>query len=202
MADVVEVLCDEARELCRLGCTLQLERRIIRCSSTAVGGRSTRSAAGRWTAGCRGVELDNAVIEAGRSATFGFHPLPRRPAQQEAGRRRVRPDRRPGVGRVRPDRLLLEYDDERWGSFDPLRPVPDDKVGRVGLVTTKILPVESLDQLAARLREAESLVGSDRAALNPQCGFATSVAGNVITPEAQHGKLALLVRAAQELLPA
>jgi len=154
----------------------------------------------RWLS--YGVELDNAVIEAGRSATFGFHPLPRRPAQQEAGRRRVRPDRRPGVGRVRPDRLLLEYDDERWGSFDPLRPVPDDKVGRVGLVTTKILPVESLDQLAARLREAESLVGSDRAALNPQCGFATSVAGNVITPEAQHGKLALLVRAAQELLPA
>jgi 5-methyltetrahydropteroyltriglutamate--homocysteine methyltransferase len=61
---------------------------------------------------------------------------------------------------------------------------------------------ERLEQVATRLAEATSLVGADRLALSPQCGFATPVAGNAITPEAQRAKLALLVRAARDLLPA
>jgi len=107
-----------------------------------------------------------------------------------------------GFGRVHADRLLLEYDDERSGSFDPLRLVPDDKFVVLGLVTTKTSRIEPLDQIASRLREAAALVGSDRLAPSPQCGFATSAAGNMITPEAQRAKLALLVRAARDLLPA
>ena len=66
----------------------------------------------------------------------------------------------------------------------------------LGLVMTKTSRVETLDQIAGRLRDAASLVGADRLALSPQCGFATLVAGNTIAPEAQHAKLAVLVHAA------
>jgi len=88
------------------------------------------------------------------------------------------------------------------GTFDPLRLVPGDKVVVLGLVTTKTSRVEPLAQIDARLREARSTIDAERLALSPQCGFATSVAGNAITPEAQRAKLALLVRAAHDFLPA
>ena len=108
----------------------------------------------------------------------------------------------PVFGGVHADRLLLEYDDERSGTFDPLRLVPDGKVVVLGLVTTKTSQVEPLAQIDARLREARSLIDAERLALSPQCGFATSVAGNAITPEAERAKLALLVRAARDFLSA
>ncbi len=103
---------------------------------------------------------------------------------------------------MKADRLLLEYDDERSGTFGPLRLVPAGKVVVLGLVTTKRSPIEPLEQIKARLGEARSVVDAERLALSPQCGLATSVAGNAITAEAQRAKLALLVRAARDFLPA
>ncbi len=103
-------------------------------------------------------------------------------------------------GRVQADRLLLEYDDERSGGFDPLRLVPDDKVVVLGLVSTKTSRLERAEDLAARLAQARSLVGAERLAVSPQCGFATSVGGNPVTPAAQRDKLALLVRVAGDYL--
>ena len=103
-------------------------------------------------------------------------------------------------GGVHADRLLLEYDDERSGTFDALRLVPDDKIVVLGLVTTKTSRLEPAQELASRLRQASTRVGSERLAISPQCGFATSAAGNAITPQAQRAKLALLVRAARDLL--
>jgi 5-methyltetrahydropteroyltriglutamate--homocysteine methyltransferase len=108
----------------------------------------------------------------------------------------------PVFGGVHADRLLLEYDDERSGTFDPLRLVPGGKVVVLGLVTTKTSRIEPLEQIKARLAEASSLIDAERLALSTQCGIATSVAGNAITPEAQRAKLALLVRAAHDFLPA
>jgi 5-methyltetrahydropteroyltriglutamate--homocysteine methyltransferase len=70
----------------------------------------------------------------------------------------------------------------------------------LGLVTTKTSRVESAQDLTARLKQARARIGSDRLAISPQCGFATSAAGNAITPEAQRAKLALLVRVAQDVL--
>ncbi|HYS31591.1 MAG TPA: 5-methyltetrahydropteroyltriglutamate--homocysteine S-methyltransferase, partial [Streptosporangiaceae bacterium] len=93
-----------------------------------------------------------------------------------------------------------EYDDERSGTFDPLRLVPDDKVIVLGLVTTKTSRVESATEIAGRVRQAASLVGAGRLAVSPQCGFATSAAGNAITPQAQRAKLALLAGIARDLL--
>ena len=140
------------------------------------------------------------MIEAGRPATFGFHLC----RGNQLGRWLVAGDygpiAGPVFGRVRADRLLLEYDDERSGSFAPLGQVPDDKVIVLGLVTTKTSAVERAGDVAARLRQASGLVGAERLAVSPQCGFATSAGGNPITPQAQRDKLALLVRIAGDLL--
>jgi len=147
-----------------------------------------------------GIELDNAVIDAGRPATFGFHLCRGNQLSRWLVAGSYDPIAGPVFGTVHADRLLLEYDDERSGTFDALGLVPDDKVVVLGLVTTKTSRVETAQDLAARLKQAGARIGSDRLAISPQCGFATSSAGNAITPEAQRAKLALLVRVAQDVL--
>src|SRR5215468_10116 len=149
-----------------------------------------------------GIELDNAVIDAGRPATFGFHLCRGNQLSRWLVAGGYDAIAAPVFGGVHADRLLLEYDDERSGTFDPLRLVPEDKVAVLGLVTTKTPRIETLEQVQARLTEANSFIDTARLTLSPQCGFATSVAGNAITPQAQRAKLALLVRAARDFLPA
>src|SRR5204863_8721492 len=105
----------------------------------------------------------------------------------------------PIFGRLLADRLLLEYDDERSGTFEPLRRVPDDRVVVLGLVTTKRPKLEPEAEVEARLRAAARLVGLDRLAVGTQCGFATSVGGNAIDPGAQRRKLELIVRVASRV---
>jgi 5-methyltetrahydropteroyltriglutamate--homocysteine methyltransferase len=204
LADVVQVLCEEVAELVRLGCTyIQLDAPHYPLLIDP-GWRAFYEERGwplkRWLG--YGIELDNAVIDAGRPATFGFHLC--RGNQLScwlvvggydaiAG---------PVFGGVHADRLLLEYDDERSGTFDPLRLVPGDEIAVLGLVTAKTSRIETLEHITARLREASSLIDAERLALSPQCGFAASVAGNAITQEAQRAKLDLLVRAARAALPA
>jgi 5-methyltetrahydropteroyltriglutamate--homocysteine methyltransferase len=140
------------------------------------------------------------VIDAGRPATFGFHLCRGNQLSRWLVAGGCNAIAAPVFGGVHAGRLLLEYDDERSGTFDPLRLVSDDKVVVLGLVTTKTSRIETPKQIKTRLREASSLVDAERLALSPQCGFATSVAGNAITPQAQRAKLALLVRAARDLL--
>jgi 5-methyltetrahydropteroyltriglutamate--homocysteine methyltransferase len=197
---VTEILCQEVRELVRLGCTyIQLDAPHYPLLIDPVW-REFYEARGwpmeRWLS--YGVELDNAVIAAGRPATFGFHLC----RGNQLGRWLVsggyEPIAGPVFGQIDADRLLLEYDDERSGGFDPLRLVPDGKVIVLGLVTTKNSQVEPASDLTGRLRQASSLVGRERLAISPQCGFATSVGGNPVTAEAQRGKLAQLVRVAQD----
>jgi methionine synthase II (cobalamin-independent) len=142
------------------------------------------------------------VIDAGRPATFGFHLCRGNQLSRWLVAGGYDAIAAPVFGGVHADRLLLEYDDERSGTFGPLRLVPDGKVAVLGLVTTKTSRIEPLEQIKARLTEASSIIGAQRLAISPQCGFATSVAGNAITPEAQRAKLALLVRAARDFLPA
>ena len=70
--------------------------------------------------------------------------------------------------RIRAQRLLLEYDDLRSGSFEPLRDMPDDRVAVLGLVTTKKPHLESVQELTARIDEASRFISKDRLALSPQ----------------------------------
>ena len=96
-------------------------------------------------------------------------------------------------------RLLLEYDDERSGSFDPLEAVPEDKLVVLGLVTTKTPRTETPTELAARIHAAARHIPLERLALSPQCGFSTSVLGNRISPEDQARKLSVVARTAREV---
>jgi 5-methyltetrahydropteroyltriglutamate--homocysteine methyltransferase len=96
------------------------------------------------------------------------------------------------------DRFLLEYDDERSGTFAPLRFMPKGRQVVLGLVTTKHAPLEDKDFLKRRLDEAAKLIDPAYLALSPQCGFASVVEGNLVTGADQHAKLALVVQTARE----
>jgi methionine synthase II (cobalamin-independent) len=97
------------------------------------------------------------------------------------------------------DRLLLEYDDERSGTFEPLRFVPKNKTVVLGLVSTKHAALERQQDLLKRIDEASKWVGLEQLALSPQCGFASTMEGNLLTEEQQWAKLKLVVDTAREM---
>ncbi len=94
---------------------------------------------------------------------------------------------------------MLEYDDERSGSFAPLKEVPDDKIVVLGLVSTKTPRRETVADLAVQIRKASKYVGLERLALSPQCGFSTSLIGNRISVQDQNRKLKVIVETAKEV---
>ncbi|HEX6932280.1 MAG TPA: cobalamin-independent methionine synthase II family protein [Streptosporangiaceae bacterium] len=202
MEDVVAILRDEVAELVRLGCGyIQLDAPhypLLIDPSWRAFYEARGWPVQRWLS--YGIELDNAVIDAGRPATFGFHLCRGNQLSRWLVAGGYEPIAGPVFGGVHADRLLLEYDDERSGTFDVLSLVPDDKLVVLGLVTTKTSRLEAEDVVAGRVRQAAALVGAERLAVSPQCGFATSSAGNAITQEAQRAKLALLVTIAGDLL--
>ena len=202
MDDVVTVLRDEVRELVRLGCTyVQLDAPhypLLVDPGWRAFYESRGWPAERWLS--YGVSLDNLVIDAGRPATFGFHLCRGNQHSRWLVSGGYQPIARQVLGGVHADRLLLEYDDQRSGGFEPLALIPDDKLVVLGLVTTKTPALESGKELERRLREAGRVVGMERLALGTQCGFATSVAGNAIGVEDQRRKLELIVRTAERVL--
>jgi 5-methyltetrahydropteroyltriglutamate--homocysteine methyltransferase len=97
------------------------------------------------------------------------------------------------------DRFLLEYDSPRAGSFAPLRFLPKGKIAVLGLVSTKVPELESIDALKRRIDEAAKVVPLEQLALSPQCGFASDVVGNLISAEDQKRKLELVVETARQV---
>jgi 5-methyltetrahydropteroyltriglutamate--homocysteine methyltransferase len=97
------------------------------------------------------------------------------------------------------DAYFMEYDDERSGSFAPLRFLPKGKTVVLGLVTSKTGELESKDLLKRRIEEAAKYAPLDQLALSPQCGFASTEEGNLLTVEQQWAKLRLCVEVAQEV---
>ena len=102
-------------------------------------------------------------------------------------------------GALHVDRFLLEYDSERSGSFAPLRFVPPDKIVVLGLVSTKTGALERQDDLLRRIEDAARYLPLEQLALSPQCGFASVAEGNLLTPEEQRAKLALVVDTARKV---
>jgi methionine synthase II (cobalamin-independent) len=92
--------------------------------------------------------------------------------------------------------FLLEYDDARSGSFEPLIDIPRDKLVVLGLVSTKRAALESKDMLTARIEQAARYFPRDQLALSPQCGFASGIKGNPIDDAAQEAKLQLVAEVA------
>ena len=103
------------------------------------------------------------------------------------------------LGGLKVDHFLLEYDDERSGDFEPLRFILKDVRVVLGLVTTKFGQLESKDTLKRRIDEASRWVPLEHLAISPQCGFASTVEGNIITMDDQWRKLNLVTTVAQEV---
>jgi 5-methyltetrahydropteroyltriglutamate--homocysteine methyltransferase len=99
-------------------------------------------------------------------------------------------------GEVDADRFLLEYDTERAGGFEPLRFVPAGKTVVLGLVSSKTPELESPDDLRRRIDDAARFVPLENLALSPQCGFASTSRGNLLTTDDQRRKLELVVETA------
>jgi 5-methyltetrahydropteroyltriglutamate--homocysteine methyltransferase len=97
------------------------------------------------------------------------------------------------------DNLLLEYDSDRAGTFEPLRYVPNDKVVVMGLVTTKSGELEPQELIERRIDEASKYINLDNMTLSPQCGFASVAQGNPLSFEEQSRKLELVVKTAQKV---
>jgi len=97
------------------------------------------------------------------------------------------------------ERLLLEYDTERAGTFEALRFVPKGKLVVLGLITTKVGRVESVDELRRRIDEAARYLPLEQLAISPQCGFASSIRGNLLTEEEQFRKLDVMLETAAKV---
>jgi 5-methyltetrahydropteroyltriglutamate--homocysteine methyltransferase len=100
---------------------------------------------------------------------------------------------------IKVDGYFMEYDTERAGGFEPLRFVPKDKTVVLGLVTSKSGTLESRDELKRRIDEAAKFVGIDQLCLSPQCGFASTEEGNILTEEQQWAKLKMIVELSEEI---
>ncbi len=98
------------------------------------------------------------------------------------------------------DGYFLEYDTDRAGGFEPLRQLPKgDKAVVLGLVSTKTPELEPADLLRRRIDEAARHAPLDQLRLSPQCGFASSIRGNPLTPDDQRAKLARVVEVAADV---
>jgi 5-methyltetrahydropteroyltriglutamate--homocysteine methyltransferase len=102
-------------------------------------------------------------------------------------------------GETRVDGFFLEYDTDRAGGFEPLRFLPKGKKAVLGLVSTKTPKLESKDVLKRRIEAAAKYVPLEDLCLSPQCGFASTEAGNRLTEDDQRRKLELVVEVATEV---
>ncbi|MGI5282293.1 hypothetical protein ACQEVF_03070 [Nonomuraea polychroma] len=102
-------------------------------------------------------------------------------------------------GEVPVDRFLLEYDTERAGGFEPLRFMPQGTTVVLGLISSKVPRLESQDELRRRIDEAAKYVPLENLAISPQCGFASTARGNLLTVDDERRKLELVVDTAQKV---
>jgi|SRR5579872_3139766 len=100
---------------------------------------------------------------------------------------------------LRVDRFLLEYDDERAGTFEPLRLLPKDKVVVLGLISTKKPHLEKSEEVVRRIKEAAKYFPLENMAVSPQCGFASTAEGNLLSEDDQWAKLKLVVDVARRV---
>jgi 5-methyltetrahydropteroyltriglutamate--homocysteine methyltransferase len=190
LADVVDVNRREVEELVRLGCTyIQIDApqyAALLDPELRAGYVKRGSDPDRLIDAC--IEMDNAVIGRHPGVLFGLHICRGNNQSKFYASGGYEPIKRV-FEKSRFQRFLLEYDDERSGDFDPLRAVPPDRDAVLGLVTTKQPHLESIDELRRRIDAAAKHVPLERLALSPQCGFASTMEGNRVTPEDQRRKL-------------
>jgi 5-methyltetrahydropteroyltriglutamate--homocysteine methyltransferase len=190
LADVVDITRREIEELVRLGCTyVQIDApqyAALLDPALREGYRKRGSDPDRLIDAC--IEMDNAALGRHPGVTFALHICRGNNQSMFYASGGYEPIARV-FARSRFQRFLLEYDDARSGGFEPLRAMPEDREVVLGLVTSKKAGLESVDELRRRIDEAARIVPLPRLALSPQCGFASTMEGNRLTPEDQRRKL-------------
>ena len=147
----------------------------------------------------RSINADNEIIAGIPETIFGIHicrgnrqSLWHREGHYDAIAERL-------FAGLQHSRLLLEYDTERAGSFEPLRFVPKGKIAVLGLITTKVGRVESVDELRRRIDEAAHYLSLEQLAISPQCGFASTLRGNLLSEDEQFRKLEVMLEVARKV---
>ena len=200
LADIVDLSRREVEELIRLGCTyIQIDGPqygALLDPKMREGYRQRGSDPEEIIDRC--IEMDNTIISGHPGITFALHICRGNNQSKFYAEGDYEPIARI-FQRTLFNRFLLEYDDERSGGFAPLRHLPEDRVVVLGLVTTKKPDLEPEAELHARIKDASRYVPLERLALSPQCGFASTMEGNRISPEQQRQKLELVGRVARSV---
>ena len=147
----------------------------------------------------RSINADNEILRLFDGVTFGIHlcrgnqrSMWHREGSYDAIAEKI-------FNELRHDRFLLEYDSPRAGTFEPLRFVPKGKVVVLGLVSTKVAELETVDDLKQRIERASKYIPLEQLAISPQCGFASDVVGNLISEDDQKRKLEAVVETARQV---
>jgi len=200
LADLVNILRDEVEELIRLGCTyIQIDSpqyAALLDPQLREGYRQRGNDPDRLLD--LSTEMDNAVIGSHPGVIFGLHLC----RGNNQSRFYASGDYGPITKvfqKTRFHRFLLEYDDERSGGFEPLRRVPEDRTVVLGLVSSKKPTLESKDDLKQRIQQASTFIPLEKLAISPQCGFASTIEGNLVTPADQEAKLRLVAETAKDV---
>jgi 5-methyltetrahydropteroyltriglutamate--homocysteine methyltransferase len=145
------------------------------------------------------IKADNELLRLFENVTFGIHLC--RGNQRSMWHREGSYDAiaEKLFSELRHDRLLLEYDSPRAGSFEPLRFVPKGKIVVLGLVSTKVPEIEKIEDLKRRIDQATQYIPLEQLAISPQCGFASDVVGNLISEDDQKRKLEVVVETARQV---
>ena len=200
LADLVDILRGEVEELIRLGCTyIQIDSpqyTALLDPQLREGYRQRGNDPDRLLD--LSIEMDNAVIGDHPGITFGLH-LCRGNNQSKFYASGDYGPITKVFQKTKFQRFLLEYDDERSGGFEPLRQVPEDRAVVLGLVSSKKAVLESKNELKHRIEQASAFMALERLALSPQCGFASTMEGNLLTPADQEAKLRLVAETAREV---
>jgi 5-methyltetrahydropteroyltriglutamate--homocysteine methyltransferase len=199
-ADGLELMREEAQELARMGCTyIQVDApdfgQLVDESQQQVWEHAGISIERVMT---EGVEILNELANV-PGVTFGLHLCKGNYDSQwisSGGYESLSKHLFPRVPNY--DRFLLEYENERSGSFEPLKSMPDDKVVVLGLVSSKFADSETAEQLLARIDEASNFYPRDQLALSTQCGFSSAGPGNAINEHVQQKKIQLVAEVAQQ----
>jgi 5-methyltetrahydropteroyltriglutamate--homocysteine methyltransferase len=201
VADLVEIMRGEIAALVAMGVRyIQIDspRYTYACSDE---GRDRLRALGidpePWLGTM--IAFDNRLTSGFEGVTFGIHLCRGNHRSMWAVTGGYDPIAERLFNELRVDRLLLEYDTDRAGTFEPLRYVPPDKVVVLGLISTKEARVETRDEILRRIDEAARFVPIERLALSPQCGFASTLPGNLLGEPEQRQKLELVSSVAREV---
>jgi 5-methyltetrahydropteroyltriglutamate--homocysteine methyltransferase len=147
----------------------------------------------------RSLRADNAVLDGFDNVTFGIHLC--RGNQRSMWHREGTYDEIAErlLNELKHDRFLFEYDTPRAGGFEPLRFLPKGKIIVLGLVSTKVPQLETVEELKRRIDQASQYAPLEQIAISPQCGFSSDVVGNLISEDDQKRKLAVVAETSRQV---